>query len=75
MSFSKNSIHYPVRTVYYWDVLIRIMTIGQDRGEGNRMALSSLATGNDAFSPNNHVVPVVHGDMTFAVSPPHGNWL
>ena len=45
------------------------MTIGQDRGEGNRMALSPLATGNDAFSPNNHVVPVVHGDMTFAVSP------
>ncbi|THH11172.1 hypothetical protein EW146_g8140 [Bondarzewia mesenterica] len=70
---SKNSIHCPARTTDNCDVLIRLMAIGQDRGERHRMALSRLATGNNALRGENHVVPVlkevVYDDMVFAIFP------
>ncbi|THH19667.1 hypothetical protein EW146_g1547 [Bondarzewia mesenterica] len=68
-----NTIHCPARTIDNHDVLIRLMAICRDRGERHRVALSRLATGNDALRGDNHVVPVlkeiVHDDMTFAVFP------
>ena len=70
---SKNNIHCPARTTDNRDVLIRLMAIGEDRGERHRMSLSRVATGNNALLGNNHVVPVlqelVHDDMIFAVFP------
>jgi hypothetical protein len=70
---SKNNIHCPARTTDNRDVLIRLMAIGEDRGERHRTALSRVATGNNALRGNNHVVPVlqeiVHDDMIFAVFP------
>ena len=49
------------------------MAICGDRGDRHSMALSRLATGNDVFRGDNHIVPVLHqithGDMTFAVFP------
>jgi hypothetical protein len=69
----KNNIHCPARTTDNRDVLIRLMAIGEDRGERYRKSLSRLATGNNALRGNNHAVPVlqeiVHDDMIFAVFP------
>ena len=49
------------------------MAIGEDRGERHRVALSRLATGDNALRGSNHAVPVlrelVHEDMIFAVFP------
>ena len=49
------------------------MAIGRDRGERHCVALSRVATGNNASMGDNHTVPVlqqiVHNDMTFAVFP------
>jgi hypothetical protein len=49
------------------------MSIGEDRGERHRTALSRLATGDNALRGSNHAVPVlqelVHEDMIFAVFP------
>ena len=49
------------------------MAIGEDRGERHRMALSRVATGDNALRGSNHAVPVlrelVHDDMIFAVFP------
>jgi hypothetical protein len=69
----QNSPHCPARTNDNRDVLIRIMTIGEDHGEGHRRALSRLATGHNALRGDNHVVPmlgeIVRDDMTFAIFP------
>ena len=55
------------------DVLIRLMAIGEDRGERHRVSLSRMATGHNALGGNNHAVPVlcaiVHNDMIFALFP------
>ena len=49
------------------------MAIGEDRGERHRMALSRVATGDNALRGTNHAVSVlrelVHEDMVFAVFP------
>ena len=49
------------------------MAIGEDRGETHRMALSCVATGNNALRGNNHAVPVLReivlDDKIFAVFP------
>lgn len=54
----KSTIHCPARTTDNRDVLIRLMAVGEDRGERHRI---------------NHAVPVlqelVHDDMIFAVFP------
>ena len=54
------------------------MAIGQDRGESHRLALSRLATDDNALTGPNHTVPVldelVHGDMVFAVFPKLKDW-
>jgi hypothetical protein len=69
----KSTIHCPARTTDNRDVLIRLMAIGEDRGERHRMALSRVATGDNALRGTNHAVPVlrelVHDDMIFAVFP------
>jgi hypothetical protein len=53
--------------------VIRLMAIGEDRGERYRMPLSRLAIGDIALDGRNHTVPVlrelVHDDMIFAVFP------
>jgi len=65
------TIHCPARTTDNRDVLIRLMAIGEDRGENHRIALSRLGTGDNALRGTNHTVPVlrelVHEDMIFAV--------
>ena len=69
----KSTIHCPARTTDNRDVLIRLMAIGEDRGERHRNALSRVATGDNALRGTNHAVPVlrelVHEDMVFAVFP------
>jgi hypothetical protein len=54
------------------------MAIGQDRGEGHRLALSRLATDDKALTGPNHTIPVldelVHGDMVFMVFPKLKDW-
>jgi hypothetical protein len=61
------------------DVVIRLMAIGQDRGEGHRLALSRLATDDNTLTGPNHTIPVldelVHGDMVFAVFPKLDDWI
>ena len=53
--------------------MIRMMAIGEDRGERHRMALARVATGDNALRGSNHTVPVlqelVHEDMIFTVFP------
>src|SRR6267154_643670 len=55
------------------------MAIGQDRGEGHRLALSRLATDDNALTGPNHTIPVldelVHGDMVFAIFPKLDDWI
>jgi len=76
--FSKNSITCAARTADNRDVVIRLMAIGQDRGEGHRLALSRLATDDNALTGPNHTIPVldelVHRDMVFAVFPKLDDW-
>ena len=66
------------RTADNRDVVIRLMAIGQDRGESHRLALSLLATHDNVLTGPNHTIPVldelVHGDMVFAVFPRLDNW-
>ena len=54
------------------------MAIGQDRGRSHRLALSCLATDDNALTGPNHTIPVldelVHGDMVFAVFPKLNDW-
>ena len=69
----QSTIHCPARTTDNRDVLIRMMAIGEDRGERHRNALSRVAKGDNALRGTNHAVPVlqelVHEDMVFAVFP------
>ena len=69
----KSTIHCPARTTDNRDVLIRLMAIGEDRGERHLVSLARLATGDNALRGSNHTVPVlrqlVHEDMIFAVFP------
>jgi hypothetical protein len=55
------------------------MAIGQDRGEGHRLALSRLTTDDNSLTGPNHTIPVldelVHGDMVFAVFPKLDDWI
>jgi hypothetical protein len=67
------------RTADNRDVVIRLMAIGQDRGESHRLALSRLVTDDKSLTGPNHTVPVleelVHGDMVFAVFPKLHDWI
>jgi hypothetical protein len=69
----QSPIHCAARTEDGRDVLIRLMAIGNDRGERYCAALDRLATGNAASRGDNHVVPVLdkiyHGNLTFYVFP------
>jgi hypothetical protein len=69
----QSPIHCPARTKDNRDVLIRLTSIGDDRGERLRKALARVACDGAGVHGDNHVLPVLGEvelqDKTFTIFP------